>query len=82
MWDHAWGMQGLGMIFGPITMIAALVAIIIVVVLLTRWLGGNSSLTQPYQGMQKTPLDILKERLARGEIDTQEFEEKKRLLSS
>ena len=30
----------------------------------------------------KTPMDILKERFARGEIDKEEFEERRRILES
>lgn len=72
-----------GMIFGPVFMILALAAVIAVVVLLVRWLGGPW-----YYGSQppyspppgRTPLDMLKERFARGEIDKDEFEERRRVL--
>ena len=81
MMNYYWGMPWYGMVFGPIMMIAVLATIIIVVVLLVRWLGGASNLLPPPRTPEKTALDILKERFARGEIDKQEFEEKKRLLS-
>ncbi|MBI4966483.1 MAG: SHOCT domain-containing protein [Rhodospirillales bacterium] len=78
MWWGGWP----GMVFGPLFMILALAAVIAVVVLLVRWLGG------PWQGTasphpappNRTPLDILKERFARGEIDKDEFEERRRVL--
>ena len=77
---YEWGMPWYGMIFGPIMMIAVLAAIIVVVVLLVRWLGGSSMLPPLHPTPGKTPLDILKERFARGEIDKAEFEERKRTL--
>lgn len=79
MWG-GWGWAG--MIFGSIMMIAVLAVIVVVVVLIFRWLGGGYPPTQT--GMppaERTALDILKERFASGEIDTEEFEEKRRLLS-
>lgn len=53
------------------------VLILVTIVLFMRWLwnaGQGSSL-------QKTPLDILKERYAKGEIDKKEFEERKKDLT-
>ncbi|MBI4205187.1 MAG: SHOCT domain-containing protein, partial [Betaproteobacteria bacterium] len=50
------------------------------IVILVKWIAGGSA--GPSQPPAKTALDILKERYARGEIDKQEFEGKKRDLSS
>jgi len=76
MWDGGW----YGMLFGPMMMVLFLAVIVIVVVLLVRWLGGtgHGRAVQPPSG--KIPLDILKERFARGEIDKEEYEERRRTL--
>jgi putative membrane protein len=75
-----WGDGWYGMIFGPIFMILVLALVITVAVLLVRWLGGPSLTATPHQPAARTPLDILKERFARGEIDKDEFEERRRIL--
>jgi putative membrane protein len=67
------------MFLGPLMMIVFIAAIVAVVVLMFRWLGGShGSAPPPPPG--RTPLDILKERFARGEIDREEFEERRRVL--
>ena len=78
-----WGWGWYGMIFGPLFMILWLAVVIAVVVLIVRWLAA------PWHGMPpsqtppgRTALDILKERFARGEIDNEEYEERRRLLGS
>jgi putative membrane protein len=69
------------MIFGPLFMILILVAVIVVAVFLVRWVGGPWQGTAPhYPPLGRTPLDILRERFARGEIDKEEFEERRRVL--
>ena len=77
-----WGWGWYGMIFGPLFMILVLVAAIAAVVLLVRWFGGPwHGAMPPYQPPpSRTPLDILKERFARGEIDKEDFEERRRVL--
>jgi putative membrane protein len=62
----------------PIVMIGAVIA---VVVLLMR--GGGNTATPPTwrDTRRQTPFDILRERFARGEINRQEYEERKGLLS-
>lgn len=74
MWG---GGGGFGMFFGLIVMILVIAVIVGVIVLLVRWLGGSSA----HRGRtEKTALRILEERYARGEIDAQEFEERRRIL--
>jgi putative membrane protein len=75
MWDVGWWM-----FFGPMTMILSIAAIVVVVVLIVRWLGGPGEAAASHRPPGKTPLDILKERFARGEIDKAEFDERRRVL--
>jgi putative membrane protein len=75
-----------GMIFGPIMMIVMLAIVVTIVVLLVRWLGGGFSspggtADLPLRRIRGTALEILEERFAKGEIEKEEFVEKKRLLS-
>ena len=75
MWgDAGWGW---GMGFGMISMVLSWILVILGIVVLVRWVGGSSASGTP---PSKTALDILNERYARGEIEKQEFEEKKRVL--
>ncbi|MBI2586997.1 MAG: SHOCT domain-containing protein [Rhodospirillales bacterium] len=76
MWDGGWGWGHL--IFGPLTMILVIAAVVGVVVLVVRWLGGPVGTSPSARG--RTALDILEERYAKGEIDTKEFEERKKAL--
>jgi putative membrane protein len=69
-----------GMILGPLFMILVLAVVIAVAVLLVRWLGGPWQAGPHQMPSARTPLDILKERFARGEIDKAEFEERRRVL--
>lgn len=69
------------MIFGPIFMIVFLAALIAAVVLVVRSLGGPRQYHAPHHPSPgRPPLDILKERFARGEIDKDEFEERRGVL--
>ncbi len=70
------------MFLGPLMMILFVAVIVVVVVVIVRWLGGawHGSAASPDPVPGKPPLDILKERFARGEIDKEEFEERRRIL--
>ncbi len=67
---HGWGM-GWGWIIG----LVLLVVLILFIVKL-----ANQSNRMP-RSPEKSPLDILKERYARGEIDKEEFEQREKDLS-
>ena len=78
-WHEGWG----GMIFGPIIMILFVAAIVVLVVIALRWLGGGPGPAgQGHRHGGRSPLEILEERFARGEIDKEEFEERRRALRS
>lgn len=78
MWTNSqWG--GFGMVLGPIFMILLVVAIVAGAVYLLRLFGvGGQSAAH---GAHDRALLMLKERYAKGEIDSTEFAERKKLLA-
>lgn len=76
-WDWGWG----HMMFGGVMMIIFWGGIILLLVLLFRWFGTGRSSNAFGESGRLTPLDLLKERYAKGEIDKNEYEERKKVLS-
>ena len=74
MGHMGWGWGG--MIFGTLTMLVFLAGVVVFAVLLVRWRGPPRQ--EP--PARQTALEILHERFAKGEIDKQEYEERKRVL--
>lgn len=76
-----WGGGWYGMILGAVMMIFVLAAAIALVVLFVRWLGGPWRGAESHRMLpERTPLEILKMRFARGEMDKQEYEDRRRVL--
>lgn len=75
MGSYGWGWMG----FGMIGVLLFWILVILGIVILVKWLAGGAA--SPGRPPEKTALDILKERYARGEINREEFEQKKRDLS-
>ena len=74
---HHWG-DGMGWFIGPFMMLLFLGAVVLVVVLLVRGLGGTGGGER--RGKTEA-MEILRERFARGEIDREEFEQRRQALS-
>jgi putative membrane protein len=84
-WGHGPGMIGWGYgmgWFGGIIMIAFWIAVIVGIVLLIRWLIISTRTDSQGMNSGDSALEILKKRYARGEIDREEFEEKKKNIIS
>lgn len=78
---HMWG-DGPWMFVGPLMMIVFLAAIVAAIILMVRWIGGPGHSTGQRSSAGRAPLDILKERFARGEIDKEEYEDRRRTLGA
>lgn len=74
-----WGGWGWGMGFGWVFMILFWVLIVLGIVAFTKWLRSAGD---PGGRDGKRPLDILKERYARGEITRDEYLQTRRDLES
>jgi putative membrane protein len=72
MWEGGW------MFLGPLMMFALIAVIVVVVVLLLRGHGGDKPAART--SSESRADDILKERFARGEIDEEQYEERRRIL--
>ena len=66
-WDGSWMIWPFVMVAGCIVMMAMM-------------MRGHGGMRMP-SGRNDDPLDIVRGRFARGEIDKEEFEDRKRLLS-
>lgn len=79
-WHPGWG--GGHMIFGGLMMIAFWGGVIVLTILLVRRLGNRSrSSHESKPASHRSPHEILQERFARGEIDKEEYEERRKVLS-
>jgi putative membrane protein len=74
-----WG-YGMGG-FGGIIMLVFGVAVIVGIIFLVRWLVISTGASGRSAGSEDSALEILKRRYARGEIEKEEFEEKRKLLT-
>jgi putative membrane protein len=85
MWGNGFTM-GWGWFFGALV----LIGVILVVFVVVRLLAGGSrqgttmvrSRPQRVAGAEKTPRQILDERYAKGELSTEEYQERLRVLGS
>jgi putative membrane protein len=77
-WGMGWGWGG-GMLFGPLFMIALLVLSVVLIVALVRWLNGGRD-TPSVQ--LRTAREILDERFAKGEIDREDYEARRKALGT
>ncbi|TCS62958.1 SHOCT domain-containing protein [Varunaivibrio sulfuroxidans] len=85
MMDGCWGRGGA--FFSSLSMIIVPVLFIIAIVAIVRWLTGRGrcahfSSSTPHDGRGASPMDILNERFAKGEIDAEEYKERKRILDA
>ena len=76
MTGQGWGGMGIGMIGMAIFWILVIVLIVVLVGRMLGFSGGRDKL------QEKTALDLLQERYAAGEIEREEYQQKKRDLSS
>jgi putative membrane protein len=78
-WHDGWGyMHGFGG-FGWLIMIVVWVIVITAIVLVVRWLMSSPRLESG--GTENKALSILEERYARGEIDREEYVQKRKDLT-
>jgi putative membrane protein len=77
-WDYGASPPWYGMILGPIMMIVFLVMAALIIAWILRAFGVGWQ----RRSEGKSALEMLKDRLARGEINRAEYEEQKQLLSS
>jgi putative membrane protein len=78
MWHGNWGWGH--MAAGGLLMLLFWGGVIVMLVLLVRAFGGGGARQDGMRPPGSTALEVLEERFARGEIDQQEFAERRRIL--
>jgi len=80
MWPGMMGWSHGMVLFVHVLMIASWVVVIVGIIVIFRWLVRSKSEMVNRVESEDSALDILKKRYAKGEIDKDEFEEKKKIL--
>ncbi|HLM84107.1 MAG TPA: SHOCT domain-containing protein [Candidatus Bathyarchaeia archaeon] len=75
-YGHNFGLFG----FGWLIMFLVWLLIILGVIVLVKWLVGHDHWEREARKSGNTPLEMLKERYAKGEIGKEEFEQKRKDL--
>lgn len=77
-----WGGHSGGWFMGPVMMLILIAVVVVVVIWIVRQAGGNANRhpSGHNRSSDKTPLEILKERFAKGEIDEEEFEARRKVI--
>ncbi len=79
-WGYGWGWGwGGGMFLGPLFMIGGPLLLIVLIVVLVRWLGRSSGAPSV---RLRSAREILDERFAKGEIQREEYEERRKALGA
>ena len=76
MFDHGGGFFGFGFMW------IFWILLIVIVVMVVKALGGSGSENSGRSPNEESPMEILKKRYARGEIDDDEFERRRKELES
>ncbi len=79
-WRHGWGGGWEHAVSGPLMMLFFWGGLILIIFLAVRWIGPNAGHPKPSSAPIDNPLETLKQRFARGEIDQQEFDERRNAL--
>ena len=88
MWGGGWGWHP-GIVIAPFILLLAVIGFVAMILWLVRWAShgghhhwfGHGVCPHCGHGHERSALDILEQRFARGEIDKAEFEEKRKLLT-
>jgi putative membrane protein len=72
---------GMGGFLPLLSTLLFLILVAVGIVILVRFLNLQRTRLGPSPSGESRPLEILKERYARGEIDTEEYAERKRILT-
>ena len=76
-----WGHEGMTCGLGGWGMMIFWIMVVIGIIFLVRWLVGQGRKGREVPPREESALDILEKRYAKGEIDREEFERKKRDLT-
>lgn len=76
-----YGYEGYGMILGPLFMLVLLAALVVGVIVLVRFLMPGAGGTGTGTGGGGSALEALNMRLAKGEIEPEDYEARRKLLA-